>query len=69
MVNTVARSDASRRPSHTRSGHGLLGARERVAAVHGQLTAGPGPGPVYRLTATLPLPDLRSDAPAVGGSR
>jgi signal transduction histidine kinase len=34
-------------------GHGLAGMRERVAAVGGELTAGPEPGG-WRLDATLP---------------
>jgi len=37
-----------------RGGHGLIGVAERVASVGGTLDAGPGPGPIYRLTATLP---------------
>jgi len=36
------------------SGHGLLGARERVGSVAGTLTAARGPGPVFRFTARLP---------------
>lgn len=35
-------------------GHGLLGARERAAAVRGELTTSWGPGSVHRLTARLP---------------
>ena len=35
-------------------GHGLLGIRERVAAVHGSVETIPGAGS-FRLTATLPL--------------
>lgn len=54
VTNTVvAKPGASRsRPA----GHGLTGARERVAAVHGTLDTSFGPGPVHRLTARLPLP-------------
>jgi hypothetical protein len=36
------------------TGHGLLGARERVGSVAGRLSAVRGPGPVFRFTAWLP---------------
>jgi signal transduction histidine kinase len=36
-------------------GHGLVGARERVAAVGGRLETSFGPGPVHRFVAHLPL--------------
>lgn len=36
-------------------GHGLLGMRERVEALHGTLAAGPRPEGGYRVRATLPL--------------
>ncbi|MFD3522634.1 sensor histidine kinase [Streptomyces sp. NPDC058653] len=38
------------------SGHGLLGMRERVAAVGGELRAGPAPGGGFLVEAKLPLP-------------
>jgi signal transduction histidine kinase len=39
-----------------RSGHGLIGMRERVAAAGGELSFGPGPGGKgFRVTASLPL--------------
>lgn len=53
VTNTVATMPGPVR-SHT-PGHGLTGARERVAAVHGTLDASFGPGPVHRLNARLPL--------------
>jgi signal transduction histidine kinase len=37
------------------SGHGLVGARERVAAVGGSLETSFGPGPVHRFVARLPI--------------
>ena len=36
-------------------GHGTAGMRERVAALGGQLSAGPKPGGGYRVHATIPL--------------
>jgi signal transduction histidine kinase len=36
-------------------GHGLVGARERVAAVGGRLETSFGPGPVHRFVAHLPV--------------
>jgi signal transduction histidine kinase len=38
-----------------RTGHGLLGMRERAAAVGAVLDAGPVPGGAFRVEATLPL--------------
>jgi signal transduction histidine kinase len=37
------------------TGHGIMGMTERVAAVGGNLDAGPQPGGGYRVRATLPL--------------
>jgi signal transduction histidine kinase len=36
------------------SGHGLIGMRERVEAVQGRLTAGPGPQGAFRVHAQIP---------------
>ncbi len=38
------------------TGYGLIGMRERATAAGGQLTAGPGPGGGFLVTADLPLP-------------
>ena len=80
VTNTVAMTGragsagaASRTP--VGSGHGLLGARERVGSVAGRLTAARGPGPVFRFTAWLPTggdtaadPNSATD-PAAAGPR
>jgi signal transduction histidine kinase len=36
-------------------GHGLIGMRERAALLHGEVSAGPGIGGGFRVSATLPL--------------
>ncbi|TFD29536.1 sensor histidine kinase [Cryobacterium cryoconiti] len=55
-VDTTGRAGSAGASSRTAdgSGHGLLGARERVGSVAGRLTAARGPGPVFRFTAWLP---------------
>ena len=40
---------------HRPAGYGLTGMTERVAALGGELTAGPQPGGVWLVTARLPL--------------
>jgi signal transduction histidine kinase len=44
----------------TTAGHGLLGMRERAAAVGGQLNTGPAPGGGFLVDATLPA---KAEAP------
>ncbi|MEV5088792.1 sensor histidine kinase [Streptomyces griseoincarnatus] len=43
-------------------GYGLIGMRERAAAVGGKLTAGPRPEGGFLVTARLPLPPVRESA-------
>jgi signal transduction histidine kinase len=50
VVNRTGRP----RPRRTGSGFGLLGMRERAAAAHGEVTAGPIPGGGFRVHAVLP---------------
>ncbi len=53
------------------AGHGLLGMRERVTAVGGELTAGPLPDGGFRVRAVLPLETggVTSDDPGTAGRR
>lgn len=54
------------------TGHGLLGMRERVTAVGGDLTAAPVPGGGFRVHALLPLPldeGAVRDDPGTAGRR
>lgn len=62
VTNTVGPAGAHSRRAV--DGHGLVGARERVAAAGGELHAGFGPGPVHRLSARLPLPRPTTGASA-----
>lgn len=59
-VLTVCVTDNARTPEGTsprRSPHGfgITGLRERVDALHGSLTAGPGPADGWQVTAEIPL--------------
>jgi signal transduction histidine kinase len=48
--------DGGRGGTVTGTGYGLVGMRERVGLLHGQLTAGPRPEGGFRVTARLPVP-------------
>jgi signal transduction histidine kinase len=49
-------------PDGQGTGHGLIGMRERAAALGGTLQAGPGPAGGYRVEALLPLPPELAEA-------
>ncbi|GAA2800325.1 sensor histidine kinase [Kribbella solani] len=56
--------------AHVGAGHGLVGMRERVAAVRGRLTTGPEPAGGFAVRATLPLETgVMSDDQGVAGGR
>jgi signal transduction histidine kinase len=66
-IDGAAPAGGERRSTSDRTGHGLLGIRERVATVRGTVEAGPSAAG-YRLFATLPIP-VDDDAAAVGQGR
>jgi signal transduction histidine kinase len=55
VVRIVVRNEPTGLPAAADHGHGLLGMRERVAALAGVLHAGPHPDGGYRVAASLPL--------------
>ncbi|MBM0236241.1 hypothetical protein JNW88_02210 [Micromonospora sp. ATA32] len=54
----TAGPDGGRSGAGPGGGHGLAGMRERVTALGGTFTAGPGPAGGFRVYATLPLEEL-----------
>ena len=55
VTNTTDASHPSASMLEDRSGHGMIGIRERVASVSGTVETSRGPGPVFRFTARLPF--------------
>lgn len=62
---------AGRSAGRTPGGHGLIGMRERVAAMDGQLTASPQPHGGFTVRAEVPVPDESLDllTPAASASQ
>ena len=54
--------DGRGRPAGVPDGHGLVGMRERAAALGGELTTGPGPDGGFRVDARIPLQAKGSEA-------
>jgi signal transduction histidine kinase len=54
-LRIIIDDDGPLQPVANGDGHGLVGMRERAAAVGGTLTAGPRPDGGFRVAATLPL--------------
>ncbi|AGZ44990.1 putative two-component system sensor kinase [Actinoplanes friuliensis DSM 7358] len=52
---TVEVTDDGGGKTTTTEGHGIMGMRERVAALGGALTAGPGPGGGFTVRALIPI--------------
>ncbi|MFF7248562.1 sensor histidine kinase [Embleya sp. NPDC008237] len=53
---TVA-NDGAKVPEPSSGGHGIVGMRERIGVLGGELAARPGPDGGFRVTARLPLED------------
>jgi len=54
-VHIEVSDDGDPQPQQESTGHGLVGMRERVALLHGELRAGPGPNGGFEVRAALPL--------------
>jgi signal transduction histidine kinase len=60
-LRIIVDDDGPAQPTGNGGGHGLVGMRERAAAVGGTLTAGHKPGGGFRVAATLPLASSRHE--------
>lgn len=70
-ITVINTTDLGRRTDDARfddGGHGLLGIRERLAAVGGSVRAAAGPGPVFRFVASMPFHAI-TQADVDGGPR
>jgi signal transduction histidine kinase len=67
VTDEGARGQGPRPTARAGGGHGLIGMRERTALFGGELEAGPY-GTGFRVTASLPTTEFRSDIPARDGS-
>jgi signal transduction histidine kinase len=68
-AQTNARTDAQAdNEPKAQGGHGLRGMQERVAALGGQLSAGPQPGGGFLVEAWLPTVESRRDGERPGAS-
>jgi signal transduction histidine kinase len=67
VTDEGTRGQEPRPAARAGGGHGLIGMRERTALFGGELEAGPY-GTGFRVTASLPTTEFRSDIPARDGS-
>lgn len=72
-VSVLVQNDQGDRAENVRhteraghAGHGLLGMRERVRTLGGELEAGPVPGGGFRVAACIPLADAAANEPRHG---
>jgi signal transduction histidine kinase len=56
-VTVEVTDDGAGKAAADTEGHGIMGMRERVAALGGALTAGPGPGTGFTVRAMIPIAD------------
>ncbi|GAB3830024.1 sensor histidine kinase [Dactylosporangium cerinum] len=58
-VEVLVADDGADGPATVHGGYGIVGMRERVEALGGELSAGPGPGGGWRVHGTVPLTGVR----------